>query len=933
MKWLQLLFFSLLLPLPAEARLGLHQKNAASRALILEHDADIELKKMAPDSNQKAIGLLEKATTAASFRRLTLEGQLRIWGKLSATYECAGNFDAAEKLITSLAANPNFTAFSITLEVSHARMLLRRGRLLEAAGIIGKLAKIEGRAISLKDRTEIRDALTCLEEATREKTAETEALIQKGFYKEALAPARMLYTMAQKKLFAKSTSPKWREIHYCLACHMLATCYLFGDESERALEILRTQHSSAAFPEIQELIQGDLFAAACLEGQYGHKEEACLLFATFCDRVSVQNPLFAQAAIQAAEYALDLKNYDLFHAFSKKLLLSPYALEAELLAAEELYSLGKREESSNKLEALAGTSLNKKVLLLKGSWSAARGEFQKAVDYLVACLAHPSGDWPETCKTHLLLANSYLELARDSEEPSSYFEKAESSFTACSRDDRIVGLAKTYLARYFRSQDSAEKTRLGAFIQDNMALLSPRAKESLELLRQELADKSPSEGMSAKSAKLEALHELRKEHYSEAIAWLKKAQEAGLRDEEVIETLLLIPTDDAASYLLTLTEGASLEHFIALGRLHPEGAIEELSALASKGSPTPPDLRHLLATLYMKVDRPDLALSEITTLTKEFPTYARRDHLLFLEAELREGIDCEKARMLRKELGARYPTSEYAPESAFREFPEKEYELRHPLAINHLIEILRTFGKSPFAIPCHYYLGRADGHESAFHFHEADRLSSELKADIPEHYKNYFKEIEKASLLALGRLGDIPALQKLMLLFPQDTQAEASYLLAEAKLGGGQAAAARKELASLIEWHEKNKVETPFLAKSYYALAMEEKKMNQLQQAAEFLGQAEKSATQELLLEVRIAKSECLKEMERYDDAMVVLSRVINDNIASSLRLKAMFLRAEMYSLKKRHDLAIKQLEACAKKGGEWGKKAREKLENEYGYQ
>jgi hypothetical protein len=39
-----------------------------------------------------------------------------------------------------------------------------------------------------------------------------------------------------------------------------------------------------------------------------------------------------------------------------------------------------------------------------------------------------------------------------------------------------------------------------------------------------------------------------------------------------------------------------------------------------------------------------------------------------------------------------------------------------------------------------------------------------------------------------------------------------------------------------------------------------------------------------------------------------------------------MYLRAEIYALQGRHDLAKKQWEATAKKGGEWALKAKENL-------
>ena len=65
---------------------------------------------------------------------------------------------------------------------------------------------------------------------------------------------------------------------------------------------------------------------------------------------------------------------------------------------------------------------------------------------------------------------------------------------------------------------------------------------------------------------------------------------------------------------------------------------------------------------------------------------------------------------------------------------------------------------------------------------------------------------------------------------------------------------------------------------------------------------------------------------------MLLLSRVINDDVISPLRIKAMFLRAEIYEMQGRPELAIKQLEAAARKGGEWAQKAQEKLEKTYGY-
>jgi hypothetical protein len=64
---------------------------------------------------------------------------------------------------------------------------------------------------------------------------------------------------------------------------------------------------------------------------------------------------------------------------------------------------------------------------------------------------------------------------------------------------------------------------------------------------------------------------------------------------------------------------------------------------------------------------------------------------------------------------------------------------------------------------------------------------------------------------------------------------------------------------------------------------------------------------------------------------MLILSNVINEDAISSQRLRAMLLRAEIYELQGRYELARKQLEATSKKGGPWAQQAKEKLEKNYG--
>ena len=117
-------------------------------------------------------------------------------------------------------------------------------------------------------------------------------------------------------------------------------------------------------------------------------------------------------------------------------------------------------------------------------------------------------------------------------------------------------------------------------------------------------------------------------------------------------------------------------------------------------------------------------------------------------------------------------------------------------------------------------------------------------------------------------------------------------------------------------------------------LAKTLREANRAQEALDLVSQLrekEMSDEIELALEIAMEKSLCLRELHRPDKAMAQLAWVINGPYASSLRVKAMILRAELYLSLHRTDLAIRQLESVAAKGGEWGAVAERKLRELYG--
>ncbi len=79
-----------------------------------------------------------------------------------------------------------------------------------------------------------------------------------------------------------------------------------------------------------------------------------------------------------------------------------------------------------------------------------------------------------------------------------------------------------------------------------------------------------------------------------------------------------------------------------------------------------------------------------------------------------------------------------------------------------------------------------------------------------------------------------------------------------------------------------------------------------------------------------IEESHCHQALEQWDASMRLLSKVINADVISPLRIQAMFLRAESYERQGRHELALKQLEAISRQGGKWAQEAQNKMEKLY---
>ncbi len=416
----------------------------------------------------------------------------------------------------------------------------------------------------------------------------------------------------------------------------------------------------------------------------------------------------------------------------------------------------------------------------------------------------------------------------------------------------------------------------------------------------------------------------------------------------------------------------SEKELIAYLRLHTDcneqDALQFLSEYPS--SVQVPHVLHALAQLYIEQHEYEKAQEAILLLQHNFPSYEREDHMLYIMSRCSDILNPDKeiARKYRKELLASYPESPYAAECHFRYFPEEEYQRGTPRAIEHLRKMQKQFLDSPFALGANYYIGLYElqeankkyGPEATSHYKEAisafrnihlvyheliaqDLLSQDWKTSCSRltTLACFFRgkalyNHAKTSPAALDQLNEAKEAFETIIQLKSEESAlsflplESRYYLAKTLDLLGLHDLAHTEFDHLVAMtHEKASLNQLFL-QAQIARAKQAIELSHMDIATRYLSQLETckmlNEYPELYLQILITKSQYYKKMQQFDKAMMYLSKVINHTFASSIRIKAMVLRAEIYDMQKRSDLATRQLEAASKLGGKWGMIARIRL-------
>lgn len=198
------------------------------------------------------------------------------------------------------------------------------------------------------------------------------------------------------------------------------------------------------------------------------------------------------------------------------------------------------------------------------------------------------------------------------------------------------------------------------------------------------------------------------------------------------------------------------------------------------------------------------------------------------------------------------------------------------------------------------------------------RIFLQYAAEVLDQIRNDFKDPHHPLTSLLAKGDAYPSLLE-----------ESSYWLAQTHIKMQDDRAAETLLLEILDTYRSSHIATGYyLSRTWYELGLIAMHRQEFTKALQAFSLAEKAAQENLIssdqkIDLWIQQSLCHREMKDLDQAMLILSKAINDDTISSLRVKAMYLRAEIYALQGRHDLARKQLEATAKKGGEWALKAK----------
>ena len=399
-----------------------------------------------------------------------------------------------------------------------------------------------------------------------------------------------------------------------------------------------------------------------------------------------------------------------------------------------------------------------------------------------------------------------------------------------------------------------------------------------------------------------------------------------------------------------------------------------------------------LGKAYFQQEKYRLAEKTFLSLSTEEPDSSVASEAWFWAAESvrKQDRDLKEEQQLFKNVFENYPQSSKAAEAYFSYYRFPDYLQGKKEAIDHLLKMEKLYPDSPFLVFTYYLLGlhyKGDSDSStnkrdlemaidAFdrvklffdYAYQNQKIDAEQLFRFATLYYHSFLEIvrlkmqefsckenQKKALYLESSVNLLEHLRKqfidqnhplVQLFFRKQSYPkiyeEIQYCLGEIYLTLDRQIEAENIFSDMILDYEKREItENYYLAKAWYHRGKLAMRQHHYPIALEYFQQTERAATKnkqlmlaiEEKLELWFEQGECLRLLGQQDESMRVLSQIINDEAGalSETQVRAMYLRAEIYELRGRRDLAKKQLEAIQRQG-RWVERAENKLMAEYSF-
>lgn len=470
------------------------------------------------------------------------------------------------------------------------------------------------------------------------------------------------------------------------------------------------------------------------------------------------------------------------------------------------------------------------------------------------------------------------------------------------------------------------------------------------------------------------------QHFAAAEAHFEKSQKSLTEPEKTAARQLQIES------LIAQESTTSLAKALRLINEYPSGLPSlKAQALIKRGSPadlkeakavllsaeTDREMHYLLGSLYYKAGEFSEAEKAYTLFAETSPESPLAAKALYWAARAIENsaVEPNRAKALYRTLYEKYPQSELADVAYFLCYDYQDYLLGDRASSKHLHAFKSLYPDSPLLMNVCYlegldhlrdrrspegkWISRKNLTAAIDSFQEAESHYTHLEKTFPmDEWKPllYQAMLERAKANFQIGLESKGAKRQIYFEYAEEEFNKLAQLLDPAsdtalvEESGYYRALAQNELgnkkgaeASLGQLINRQKGNTLFTTRAKFQLGKLAAEKGNPQLAIDWFEKALLSGAAVQLsadeyLDLLIEKAIAYRASGELDLAMAQLSDAANYSAVSSLRLKAHYLRAEIYAEQGRPLLARKQLESLSLKGGEWAKKAKEKLDKDYGF-